>query len=260
MFKDVSLVDERSAHQVEQMLFHSRAPASVNILGICTGIATRSMMMTFPAIDSGFIISFQLACHFKFSLSHYNMVSFKSWNSLYFFFSLCYSCSLLTNTLYSFLHRNRIYANLNIEHFGASLPVLIGSRAVYFSPPSWCISNPSVPSLHQKLPAACGHSSKHHELVDLFERCNAALHSTRRMSGEVFEANCDIVFSTRIEFDFVPMVRIDGQPTVREKRTVQALEVLRVSSLASGASFDSDVYPSRVVDYDSNEIARGAPY
>ena len=80
------------------------------------------------------------------------------------------------------------------------------------------------------------------------------------MSGEVFEANCDIVFSTRIEFDFVPMVRIDGQPTVREKRTVQALEVLRVSSLASGASFDSDVYPSRVVDYDSNEIARGAPY
>ena len=80
------------------------------------------------------------------------------------------------------------------------------------------------------------------------------------MPGDVFEANCDIVFSTRTEFDFVPMVRIDGQPTVREKRTVQALEVLRVSSLASGASFDSDVYPSRVVDYDSNEIARGAPY
>ena len=61
-------------------------------------------------------------------------------------------------TLYSFLHRNRINANLNIEHFGASLPVLIGSRAVYFSPPSWCISNPSVPSLHQKLPAGYGHS------------------------------------------------------------------------------------------------------
>ena len=155
MFKDVSLVDERSAHQVEQMLFHSRAPASVNILGICTGIATRSMMMTFPAIDSGFIISFQLACHFKFSLSHYNMVSFKSWNSLYFFFSLCHSCSLLC----SFLHRNRINANILVEHFGASLPVLIGSRAVYFSPPSWCISNPSVPSLHHKLPAGCGHSS-----------------------------------------------------------------------------------------------------
>ena len=61
------------------------------------------------------------------------------------------------------------------------------------------------------------------------------------------------------------MVRNGGQPTVREMRTVQwfsshtefsgsvqsqALEVLRVSSLASGASLDSDVYPSRVVDYD----------
>ena len=35
----------------------------------------------------------------------------------------------------------------------------------------------------------------------------------------------------------------------------QALEVLRASSLASGASLD--VYPSRVVEYDSNEIASG---
>ena len=109
---------------------------------------------------------------------------------------------------------------------------------------------------------------KHHELVDLFERCNAALHSTRRMSGDVFEANCDIFFSTRIEFDFVPMVCNGGQPTVREKRTVQwfsshtefsrsvqsqALEVFRVSSLASGASLDSDVYPSRVVDYNNEK-------
>ena len=51
------------------------------------------MTVTFPAIDSGFIISFQQG-YFKFSLSHCNIVSFKSWNSLYLFFSLCYSCSL----------------------------------------------------------------------------------------------------------------------------------------------------------------------
>ena len=97
------------------------------------------------------------------------------------------------------------------------------------------------------------------------------------MSGDVFEANCDIFFSTRIEFDFVPMVCNGGQPTVREKRTVQwfsshtefsrsvqsqALEVFRVSSLASGASLDSDVYPSRVVDYNNEKhhtSLRGLP-
>jgi hypothetical protein len=110
---------------------------------------------------------------------------------------------------------------------------------------------------------------KRHELVSLFERYNA-LSSARRMSGDVFEAYCHVIFSTRIEFDFVPMVRIGGQPTVREKRMPQwfsshtgfsgsvqpqALEVLRASALASGASLD--MYPSRVVDYDSDEVAKG---
>ena len=110
---------------------------------------------------------------------------------------------------------------------------------------------------------------KRHELDSLFKRYNA-LPSTRRMSGDVFEAYCHVIFSTRIEFDFVPMVRIGGQPTTREKRMAQwfsshtefsgsvqsqELEVLRASTLACGASLD--VYPSRVVDYDSNEIARG---
>jgi Retrotransposon hot spot protein len=110
-----------------------------------------------------------------------------------------------------------------------------------------------------------------HELVHLFNLYNV-FSSTRRMAGEVFEAYCHLDFSTRIKFDFVPMVRIGGQPTtlLREKRMPQwfsshtkfsgsalsqALEVLRPSALASVASLD--VYPSRVVDYDSNEIAEG---
>ena len=150
-------------------------------------------MMTFPAIDSGFIITWSLSSHGTHSI----------------FSSRSVTVARYLNTLYSFLHHDRFNGGGNqrqYKAFGASLPVLICSRAVYFSPPSWCIFNPSVPSLHQKLPAGCGHSSKHHEPVDLFERCNAALHSTRRMSGDVFEANCDIFFSTRIEFDFVPMV------------------------------------------------------
>ena len=56
---------------------------------------------------------------------------------------------------------------------------------------------------------------KRHEMVSLFDRYNA-LRSTRRTSYDVFEAHCHI-FSSRIEFDFVKMVRIGGQPTVREK-------------------------------------------
>ena len=110
---------------------------------------------------------------------------------------------------------------------------------------------------------------KRHELVSLFKRYSA-LPSTRRMSGDVFEAYCHVIFSERIELNFVPMVRIGGQPAVGEKRMPQwfsshtefsgsvqsqALEVLHTSSLASGASLD--MHPSRVVDYDSNEIAKG---
>ena len=110
---------------------------------------------------------------------------------------------------------------------------------------------------------------KRHELVGLFRRYNA-LPSTRRMSGDIFAAYCHVIFSTRIKFDFVPMVRIGGQPTAREMRMAKwfsshtkfsgsvqspALEVLRATTLASGASLD--LSPSRVVEYDSNEIARG---
>jgi hypothetical protein len=108
---------------------------------------------------------------------------------------------------------------------------------------------------------------KRHELVSLFNRYSA-LPSTRKMSGDVFEAYCHTIFSTRIEFHFVPMVRIGGQPMVREKRLPQwfsshtdfsesqaPLEVLRASALARKASLN--IYPSRFVDYGSDEIARG---
>jgi hypothetical protein len=107
-----------------------------------------------------------------------------------------------------------------------------------------------------------------HQLVSLFKRYHA-LPSTRKMSGNVFEAYCHLTFSRRIGFDFVPMVRIGGQPTVREKKIPQwfssheefigspqdrSLEALRLPALARRASLA--IYPSRVVDYDSNEIAR----
>ena len=107
---------------------------------------------------------------------------------------------------------------------------------------------------------------KCHELVGLFKRYNA-LPSTRGMSGDVFEAYCHITFSVGIEFDCVPMVRIGGHPTVREKRMAEwfsshtefsgsvVLEGLRASTLASGTYLE--VFPSRVVDFDSNEIAGG---
>ena len=94
------------------------------------------------------------------------------------------------------------------------------------------------------------------------------------MSGDVFESYCHIIlnFSTGIEFDFVPMVRIGGQPTVGEKRMAQwssshtefsrsvqsqALEILCASSLASGASLG--VHPPRVFDLDSNVTSMYIP-
>ena len=94
------------------------------------------------------------------------------------------------------------------------------------------------------------------------------------MSGDVFESYCHIIlnFSTGIEFDFVPMVRIGGHPTVGEKRMAQwssshtefsgsvqsqALEVLCASSLASGAS--PGVHPPRVFDLDSNVTSMYIP-
>ena len=91
---------------------------------------------------------------------------------------------------------------------------------------------------------------KYYEQVNLFKRYSS-FPFTRGMSGNIFEAYCHTIFSSRIKFDFVLMVRIGGQPTFRDKKmhqyhsshtefsgTVQsqALEGLRVSALTSGAS------------------------
>ena len=113
---------------------------------------------------------------------------------------------------------------------------------------------------------------QHHELVHLFNRY-IAFPPTRRMADDVFEAYCHIIFSTRMEFAFVPMVRIGGQPTAKKKTNSQwfsshaefkgsaqshqarELEVLCASASASGVSLS--ISPSRVVDYSSDEIAGG---
>ena len=110
-----------------------------------------------------------------------------------------------------------------------------------------------------------------HELIHLFNRY-IAFPPTRRMADDVFEAYCHVVFSTRMEFTFVPMVRIGGRLTAKKKTNPQwfsshaefggsaqsqarELEVLRASALASGVSLG--INPSRVVDYGSDEIAGG---
>jgi hypothetical protein len=122
------------------------------------------------------------------------------------------------------------------------------------------------PSLHQKLPAGCADAGT--QPVGLFKRLtffNFFLWKFHKKNvRRCFEAYCHMIFSTRIEFDFVPMVRTDRQPTVREKRmaqwfssdtefsgSVQSQALERASTLASGASLD--VYPSRVVNYDSDD-------
>ena len=59
-----------------------------------------------------------------------------------------------------------------------------------------------------------------YELVRLFNRY-IRLPSTRGMAGDVFEAYCHITFSTRIKFEFVPMVRIGGHTNDRGAKEPQ---------------------------------------
>ena len=106
-----------------------------------------------------------------------------------------------------------------------------------------------------------------HQLVSLFKRYHA-LPSTRKLSGNVFEAYCHLTFSRRIGFHFVPMVHFSGQPIVRAKKiprwysshdefigspSDRLLEALRLTALAQRAPLA--IYPSRVVECDSKEIA-----
>jgi hypothetical protein len=82
-----------------------------------------------------------------------------------------------------------------------------------------------TPFVASKL-AAQMRALERHELVRLFKRY-IALSSTRRMAGDIFEAYCHVTFSRRIEFDFVPMVRIGGQPLQRIHGGIQVTPSLR---------------------------------
>jgi hypothetical protein len=108
-----------------------------------------------------------------------------------------------------------------------------------------------------------------HELVRLFHRY-ILLPSTRKMAGDIFEAYCHVNFSTRIEFEFIPMVRIGGQTKSRapkepqwhashtefpESKESEALEALRVDASAKTVSLSID--PSHFVDYSTGEVADG---
>jgi hypothetical protein len=107
------------------------------------------------------------------------------------------------------------------------------------------------------------------ELVRLFNRY-IRLPSTRRMAGDVFEAYCHIIFSTRIKFEFIPMVRIGGHTNDRgakepqwhsshtkfpESTESKVLEALRVEASSKTVSLSID--PSRVVDYSTDKVTDG---
>ena len=108
-----------------------------------------------------------------------------------------------------------------------------------------------------------------HELVHLFH-CYMVLPFTRRMASNVFKVYCHIIFSTRIELHFLPMVCIGGQLKAKESTDPQwhsshtefkgseqsmVLEVLRARVLACRASVCMN--PSHVLDYSPGEITSG---
>ncbi|KIM91796.1 hypothetical protein PILCRDRAFT_58282 [Piloderma croceum F 1598] len=102
-----------------------------------------------------------------------------------------------------------------------------------------------------------------YELVCLFNHW-IRLPSTRGMAGDVFEPYCHITFSTRIEFEFVPMVHIGGAKEPQwhlshtkfpESPESKALEALRVE--ASSKTISLSIDPSRVVDYGTDEVTNG---
>jgi hypothetical protein len=105
-----------------------------------------------------------------------------------------------------------------------------------------------------------------HDLARLFHRY-IALPSTRKMAGDIFEAYCHVKFSTRIEFEFVPMVRIGGQTKTKTAKEPQwhsshtefpeskESKALGVKDSAETVSLSID--PSHVVDYSTGEVTDG---
>ena len=108
---------------------------------------------------------------------------------------------------------------------------------------------------------------EHHELVRLFNRY-ISLPSTRRVVGDVFQVYYYITFSTRIEFEFIPIVRIDtndkgvkepqwhsSHTKFLESTESKVLETLRVEASSKTVSLSID--PCRVVDHSMDEVTDG---
>ena len=121
-----------------------------------------------------------------------------------------------------------------------------------------------TPSIESKVVARIK-ALERYELVRLFNRY-IRLPSTRRMAGDAFEAYRHITFATRIEFEFVPMVRIGGHTNDRGAKERQwhsshtkfpesvESKALRVEASSKPVSLSID--PSRVVDYSTDEGIR----
>jgi len=121
---------------------------------------------------------------------------------------------------------------------------------------------PITPSVASKI-AARMRTLQRYELVDLFNRYHA-MPSTKIMSGKVFESYWHLVFSKKITFDFVPMVRMGGPTTDRRKTEIkwhsshtefpkefEALEAQR--HVASSRTESLNIVPSRHEDYSTGK-------
>jgi hypothetical protein len=90
------------------------------------------------------------------------------------------------------------------------------------------------------------------------------------MFGEVFEAYCHSMFSAMVDFNFVPMVRIGGQPQTTGTKAPRwhsshtefmgpkdsaTLNTLRVTALGQTASLTTR--PLSVVNYNMGDVTRG---
>ena len=135
------------------------------------------------------------------------------------------------------------------------------------------------PFVASKLAARMRTLLQPHELVHLFRRY-LAKESTRIMAGDIFEAYCHVIFSTRIEFDFVPMVRVGDQTSIAAEPAAAwspkwysrsdftkfgslndsgAPEALHCVNASATNKTSLSIHPSRVIiDYSpDSEVANG---
>ena len=105
-------------------------------------------------------------------------------------------------------------------------------------------------------------NAQRHELIRLYKKF-IHLPSTRKMSGDVFEAWCHQVFCERISIKFVPMVREGGSKVAKKKNqhqwhttnmklTSKLLENKRRYALRKGTVLD--IRPGTFVEYTSPKL------